>query len=159
MTKEEKQKIFIEYYRENECTYQEAIDQTGVISRSGFNKWKKDEDFLDELHRDDSRMMDQAESVLYIAMRDGSSKVDKIQVDTAKWYLERKGGYHKVASEQNINVNHRAIAQIEVPDMTEDKFAAIGAKAQTVSPTDEEDIMALAKDRFGEEFTFEMPDE
>ena len=43
--------------------------------------------------------------------------------------------------------------------MTEDKFAAIGAKAQTVIPKDEEDIMALAKDRFGEEFTFEMPDE
>ncbi len=151
MTREEKQNIFIEYYRANpEATFQEVIKETNVISRSGFYKWKKDEDFMEQLNRDDERVKDIAEGCILKAMRNGDTKV-------AMWYLERKGGYHKVASEQNINVKHSAIAKIEIPEMTEEKFAAIGATAKAKIPIDEEDVQALAKARFGEEFTFEMP--
>ena len=152
MTKESKQQVFIEYYRAHPAaTFQEVIKETNVISHSGFYKWKKDEEFMEQLHRDDERNKDIAEECIVKAMRNGDTKV-------AMWYLERKGGYHKVASEQNINVKHSAIAKIEVADMTEDKFASMGQAAIDFIPKDEEDVLALGKARFGEDFTFEMQD-
>ena len=151
MQKSERQDAFIEFYRDEMSTIKEACKHVD-ISRSTFYKWKKDEDFLERLTRTDEMSADVAKDCIFKAMKNGDTKV-------AMWYLERKGGFEKVASQQHIEVTHRAIAQIEVEDMTPEKFKALGAKAVEIIPTDEEDVMALAKARFGDDFTFEMPED
>lgn len=146
MNREERQNAFISYYHENNATISETCEKLG-IPRSTYYKWKNDDDFLERFNRTAECYIEVAKDCIFKAMRNGDTKA-------AMWYLERKGGFEKKSSEQNINVNHRAIAQIEIPEMTEEKFANIGAKAKTVIPKTEDDVMALANERFGDDFTY-----
>lgn len=146
MTKIERQEAFISYYLGKDATITETCKELG-IPRTTYYQWKKDEAFMERLNRERSSYLEVAEDCIFKAMREGDTKV-------AMWYLERKGGYEKKLSDKNINVTHKAIAQIEIPDMSEDKFKAIGAKAKTVIPTTEEDVMEKARERFGEDFTY-----
>lgn len=151
-SKKEKQDAFLEIYKSRACSIQHACDEIG-IHRNTYYKWKDDKEFMERLECTDAEMVTVAKDCVFQAIKNGDSKV-------AMWLLERKGGYQKVATEQNINVSHRAIAQVEIPEMTDDKFKSIGEKAKAKIPKDDADLKRLAADRFGEEFaesvTFDM---
>lgn len=151
-----KKQAVLDYLAGHDCTILEALKQTGVCGANNFYKWKKrDAEFaakVDAIKDRDVFWVDMAEDGLYRLLKKDNWKAIQYVLDT-----KGRGHDWDNTSKQVIEVEHRAIAQIEM-SIPEDKLAQITAGSGQMIATNEADVLRLTQDFMeakGEEMVFD----
>jgi hypothetical protein len=154
MTKQERvvaKETLIDFFYTEGCSIHKAIEETKVISKTGYYKWlKSDEDFAARVLRGkdrDEMMMDIAEDLMIETVKRGGAQ----GVKAAMYILDSKGkarGWGKT-TEIKVEKTERAIAEIVLKDTSPDAIKALTEAAKLNIPKDEEAVTALFNKRLG----------
>jgi len=163
MTKQERveaKDTLIDYFYTQGCSIHKAIEETNVISKTGYYKWlKSDEEFAARVARGkdrDEMMLDLAEDLFIETMKKGGAQ----GIKAATYVLECKGkprGWGKT-TEIKVEKTERAIAEIVLADTSPEAIKALVENAKKKIPKSEEEVTALFDARLSsaEEVTIDV---